>query len=280
MTTCPHMLKIAKMKAVVREPDAVRELLTDTSFFACEIPFLVGSPSDNIFIDAFGLVLNKAVTDTREAMYLMSVRGCILPFRGLGCKKLEGYFPHHFAHQHGLDQGCCAAMSFSKKYEKKGVMHDHEALGVWTDLDMQMTWETCLLLPGQGRISAMLSIGERLTHGKSSMAPDAMAGPEGALSLLLSPLFSAWIIILPTGKNWGVDPSLEERLSLAPPAWIEGESYSGSSGWAIRAPRAPSFIKPKSALPKERKDRERGREREKEGESLHLSPLLESEGAV
>ncbi|ERN11876.1 hypothetical protein AMTR_s00020p00176110 [Amborella trichopoda] len=81
MATCPHMLKIAAMIAVVKELDVVRELLTDASFFTRERSFAVGGPSNNIFIDAFDLMLNKVVTETKEATYLMSVQGCILPFR-------------------------------------------------------------------------------------------------------------------------------------------------------------------------------------------------------
>ncbi|ERM98757.1 hypothetical protein AMTR_s00082p00133380 [Amborella trichopoda] len=71
--TCLHVLKIAGMKAIVREPDVVRELLTDASFFACERPFPIEHPSDNSFIDSFGLALNKAATETKEAMYLVSI---------------------------------------------------------------------------------------------------------------------------------------------------------------------------------------------------------------
>ncbi|ERN00395.1 hypothetical protein AMTR_s00104p00141150, partial [Amborella trichopoda] len=81
---------------MVREPDEVRELLTDASFFTRERPFSVGGPFDNIFIDACGLVRNKAITETKEALHLESIRGCILPFRGVGDKKLEGYFSHCF----------------------------------------------------------------------------------------------------------------------------------------------------------------------------------------
>ncbi|ERN18159.1 hypothetical protein AMTR_s00054p00147360 [Amborella trichopoda] len=82
------------MRATVREPDAVCELLTDASFLAHGGPFRIGRPSDGIFIDAFGLALDKAVTETFEAMYLVRVRGCIIPFKGAGCKRLKGYFPH------------------------------------------------------------------------------------------------------------------------------------------------------------------------------------------
>ncbi|ERN00442.1 hypothetical protein AMTR_s00100p00118360 [Amborella trichopoda] len=55
------------MKVVVRETDAVRELvIDDASFFARERPFHSGRPFDNIFIDSFGLALNKAVTETKR----------------------------------------------------------------------------------------------------------------------------------------------------------------------------------------------------------------------
>ncbi|ERN09218.1 hypothetical protein AMTR_s00014p00255130 [Amborella trichopoda] len=84
MATCLHMLKVAGMKALVRELDAIYELLTDTYFFTRERSFPIGGPFDNIFIDAFGLALNNAIIETKEAMYLMSVHGCILPFRGVG----------------------------------------------------------------------------------------------------------------------------------------------------------------------------------------------------
>ncbi|ERN10626.1 hypothetical protein AMTR_s00028p00185730 [Amborella trichopoda] len=115
------------MRAVVREPDAVRELLTNASFFAREGPFPIGGPSNGIFINDFCLALDMAVTKTWEARYLASVRGCILSFWGLGCKRLKGYFLRRFASRHGLDQGCYAAISFFKKYGKKGALRDPEA---------------------------------------------------------------------------------------------------------------------------------------------------------
>ncbi|ERN16454.1 hypothetical protein AMTR_s00052p00200910 [Amborella trichopoda] len=61
------------MKAVVREPDAVRGLRTATSFFAHERPFPVGDPSDNISINTFSLALNKAASEAKGAMYLISI---------------------------------------------------------------------------------------------------------------------------------------------------------------------------------------------------------------
>ncbi|ERM95498.1 hypothetical protein AMTR_s00151p00045250 [Amborella trichopoda] len=112
------------------------ELLTDASFFAREGPFPIGGPSDGTFIGAFGLALNKEVTETREAMYLGA--------RGWRVISLPG-----------LDQGCCAIISFLKKYGRKGALHDLEAAGaiseVWTDLDMCMAWKNCLLLPARSR---------------------------------------------------------------------------------------------------------------------------------
>ncbi|ERN05672.1 hypothetical protein AMTR_s00006p00179450 [Amborella trichopoda] len=89
-------------------------------------------------------------------MYLVSVRGCILPFRGLGDRKLEGYFPYRFVLQDGLHQGCCFTILFEKKNGKKGVLHNHEAFGVsreaWIDLDMRMAWEICLHLKGLSKL--------------------------------------------------------------------------------------------------------------------------------
>ncbi|ERM93781.1 hypothetical protein AMTR_s00004p00270660 [Amborella trichopoda] len=114
------MLKVVGMRVVVREPDTVHGLLTDASFFAREGTFPYWLSLGGIFIDAFGLALNKAVTETREAMYVVSVRGCVLLFIGARCKRWKGYFPHRFARRHGLDLGCCVTISFSKKYGKKG----------------------------------------------------------------------------------------------------------------------------------------------------------------
>ncbi|ERM93464.1 hypothetical protein AMTR_s00132p00058170 [Amborella trichopoda] len=103
------------MKAVHREPGEACRLLTKDTFFTKGNPFLMGGPSDKIFPNSFGKSLIMATTDTGEAMYLMGVRGCILPYRG-------------------------------------GGPHDPEAPATsregWTNLDLRTAWETCLDLPG------------------------------------------------------------------------------------------------------------------------------------
>ncbi|ERN10388.1 hypothetical protein AMTR_s00026p00135840 [Amborella trichopoda] len=144
------MLKIVGMKAMFRGLGEARKLLADISFFANGSPFLVGGPTDNVYRDAFGEVFNGLIKETKKTMYFVSVRGCILPFRGMGDRKMDCYFPNRFARQHGLDQGCCFTILFKNKYGKKGVLQDHEAPGVsreaWIDLNMRMAWETCLNL--------------------------------------------------------------------------------------------------------------------------------------
>ncbi|ERM98742.1 hypothetical protein AMTR_s00082p00091930 [Amborella trichopoda] len=67
---CRHMLKIAGMRAVVKEPDVACELLTNASFFTRGGPFPIGRPLDGIFIDTFSLALDKAIIEIGEAMYL------------------------------------------------------------------------------------------------------------------------------------------------------------------------------------------------------------------
>ncbi|ERM96683.1 hypothetical protein AMTR_s00001p00272760 [Amborella trichopoda] len=81
------------MKAVFRGPGEARKLLIDISFFVSGCPFLVGGPINSVYIDAFGEIFDGWTMETKETMYLVSVRGCILPFRGVGDRKLVGYFP-------------------------------------------------------------------------------------------------------------------------------------------------------------------------------------------
>ncbi|ERN17901.1 hypothetical protein AMTR_s00047p00225800 [Amborella trichopoda] len=231
-------------------------------------------------------------------------------YLGTGCKKLEGCFPHRLVHQHGLDQGCCSAISFSKKHGMKGALHDHEALGmsckVWTNLDMRMAWETCLLLPGQSRLvvphygrvghttagyrrwwdnfnaeywdvahpwqavsgsrcdDRARSLDHYLTNWQELVEPCSLSGDEKEVKLLSL-----------KRRTRGADPSREEGLALAPPARIEGESRSGSSGQASHASRAPAFVNPKNAPPKDREDREGERKRKTGRESSPVPSSLE-----
>ncbi|ERN03573.1 hypothetical protein AMTR_s00042p00101940 [Amborella trichopoda] len=148
---CPHMLRIVETKDVFRESGAACEFSISAPFFISGSPFSVGGPIDNVYIDFFCGVLSGVTTKTKEAMYLLSVRGCILRNRGMGDRQLGDYFPHCFSRQHDPNQGCCFTV-FGKKYGKKGELQDHEALGAsceaWSKLDMRMVWETSLFLQG------------------------------------------------------------------------------------------------------------------------------------
>ncbi|ERN10353.1 hypothetical protein AMTR_s00026p00072130 [Amborella trichopoda] len=76
------MLKIVGMKAVFRESEEARKLLIDASFFTSGSPLPVGGPTDNVYMDAFGEVFDGVTMETKEVMYLLSVRSCILMYRG------------------------------------------------------------------------------------------------------------------------------------------------------------------------------------------------------
>ncbi|ERM95505.1 hypothetical protein AMTR_s00151p00059530 [Amborella trichopoda] len=252
---------------------------------------LVIGPSDNIFIDAFGLVLNKAVTETKEGMYLVSVG--VASFRS------------------------------------GGALHDHEALGVsrevWVDLDKRMDWDTRLLLLGWSRfvVPHYCRVGDMtadylqwwdfsnteywgMAHPwqaascsrRHGMAGRSFVPPPLSVTFILDHYHANWqeltkpclisadedgmkllslerrteyyfdnLEVIFGLKERGVDPSCEEGPALALPARLEGEPRSCSSRWANSAPRDSASIKPKSTPPKEKEDRERERKRKRGRES-------------
>ncbi|ERN11818.1 hypothetical protein AMTR_s00020p00029440 [Amborella trichopoda] len=115
-----------------KEPGDARKILTMATFFTKGNPFPVGGPSDKVFLDGFGKSLDRPTMDTGEAMYLASVRGCILTYRGISDKKLEGD----------------VAPLYPSTFGRQGGLHDPEApvtsREAWTNLHMRTAWETCL----------------------------------------------------------------------------------------------------------------------------------------
>ncbi|ERN16455.1 hypothetical protein AMTR_s00052p00200930 [Amborella trichopoda] len=133
---------------------------------------------------------------------------------------------------------------------------------VWTNLDMWMAWEICLLLSGAGLwfpimavwatrmqatdgggIPLMLNIGTWIIHGKPIVATDAtrgsedyypaswqelakphsLSGDEDGMKLLsLKRRTRSFFDNLEVIFGKGVDPSREEGLAQAPLARIEG----------------------------------------------------------
>ncbi|ERN07015.1 hypothetical protein AMTR_s00141p00095530 [Amborella trichopoda] len=120
MPPVPYMQKIGGMKVVFMEPAEACELLINSPFFTNGSPFLVCGPTDNVYIDVLGGVLNRVTTEIREAKYHVCMRGCILPYRGVGDRKLKGYFPHCFTRQHGLDQGVALPSPSRRIMGKRG----------------------------------------------------------------------------------------------------------------------------------------------------------------
>ncbi|ERN02829.1 hypothetical protein AMTR_s00086p00145680 [Amborella trichopoda] len=83
------MLRITGMKVKVRGPGEAHRFLANISFFSHGSPFPVGGLTDQVYTDAFGKVFDKHTTETQEAMYLLIVRGCILPYRGAKKKGIK-----------------------------------------------------------------------------------------------------------------------------------------------------------------------------------------------
>ncbi|XP_020528084.1 uncharacterized protein LOC18442492 isoform X2 [Amborella trichopoda] len=155
---CPQLVKIVGQKATFHTPGHARSLFGGDSFFTRRNPFPVGGCTD------CSHELDGASIGISELMFVLSVRGGILPFRTLFGSKLEAYYPHRFARQHGLDQGCPFPVLFKKRYGKEGSKRKKDDLGTcresWKAVHVRTAWATCLeftevnkfVVPHYGRV--------------------------------------------------------------------------------------------------------------------------------
>ncbi|ERN02501.1 hypothetical protein AMTR_s00083p00020760 [Amborella trichopoda] len=134
------------------------------------------------------------------------------------------------------------------------------SLEVWTDLDICMAWNTCLLPHGHNRrdgragrrlippFSIIFCLDHHPAEWQKLVMPHLLSGDEdGRILLSLKKKMRSFFDNLEVIFGWGeggVVPPQEEELAPASNARPEGKT-----------PRPLDFVKPKSAPPKEREDK-------------------------